>query len=759
MGKSSKRKNTEINNFLKEMSQGASRIENFLRRPVIWILLIIIIGFFIYSNTFKVPFLFDDSNTVLKNTSLRDSDYLTNTSLTDIFSASRLIGQLTFALNHAVDGFNVVGYHLVNLLIHVGCALLLYWFYILTFKTPYVSDHFPKRADSFFQTPKIIALFTALLFVSHPVQTQAVTYIVQRYASLATFFYLFSLVMYIKFRLSESPKAKYVFYAVSIFSAILAMKTKEIAFTLPLMVILYEFLFFRGEIRKRILYLIPLTLTMIIIPLSLIGVQSSSPGSAVRIDELTKGASLNIISTGDYLNTQFRVIVTYIRLLFLPINQNLDYDYPIYKTFFTPPVFFSFGFLLMIFGWGVYLLYRSGDKESSLKPDSRFRGKDIKLRNKTSGDENERKCWYRLIAFGIFWFFVTISVESSIIPIADVIFEHRLYLPSLGFFMAIMAGVMWFTGKWVNKPLIKKTVLTAMILVIVVLSVTAYARNGVWRDEVTLWEDVVKKSPNKARPHNNLGGLFLKDNHIDEAVIEIMRTLRIDPDYAEAHHNLGLALEKRGQINEAIAHYSEAIRLNPGYAAAHSNLGAALQKKGRWNEAGEHFNAALQINPAHEEANNNKGLILEREGQIAEAIHYYNIALRINPNYADAQNNLGNLLIRTGEIDAAIAHIAIALKVNPNFAEAEFNMGNAFLLKGIVNDAVPHYKKALNINPDYAEAHNNLGSALMRLGNYDEAIGHYRKALLIRGNYEDAGKNLQIALKKVKKQNDGSHRN
>ena len=133
------------------------------------------------------------------------------------------------------------------------------------------------------------------------------------------------------------------------------------------------------------------------------------------------------VSRWDYLNTQFRVIVTYIRLLFFPVNQNLDYDYPIYRTFFTPPVFLSFLFLLGIFCWGIYLLYRSYKSDQA----NRF--------------------WYRLIAFGIFWFFVTLSVESSIIPIQDVIYEHRLYLPSVGFFMAIMSGIVFIYVRLANR--------------------------------------------------------------------------------------------------------------------------------------------------------------------------------------------------------------------------------------------------------------------------------------------------------------------
>ncbi len=491
MGKKSKRRGLREERLPVEAPKEVVWSAAFIQRPAVQVLMIVVIGFLVYSNTFRAPFVFDDESSIYKNIAIRDAGSFTKGAVSGIFFNSRIVGQMSFALNYAVNGLNVVGYHIVNLLIHLGSALFVYWLVVLTFRTPYFSGYVHQPADGFFDSRRFVALFTALLFVSHPVQTQAVTYIVQRYASLATLFYLLSLVMYIKSRLSESPKTRYAFYALSFVAAVLSMKTKEISFTLPVMIFLYEFMFFRGDIKKRLLYLVPLVLTMAIIPLSMVWGRGSLTDTGV-IDKVIEGASLNIISRGDYLNTQFRVIVTYIRLLFLPINQNLDYDYPIYSTFFNPQVFLSFLFLLTVFVWGIYLVY------SSFRPD-----------------KGERY-WFRLFSFGIFWFFITLSVESSVIPIADVIFEHRLYLPSAGFFLAVMSGVMWMRGRFGKMAMIRKAVLPVMVIVVMCLSVTAYARNMVWQDEVTLWEDVVKKSPKKDRCiynyHDSLGRAYIKDS-------------------------------------------------------------------------------------------------------------------------------------------------------------------------------------------------------------------------------------------------------
>ena len=589
MGKKSK--STKAASIVQNAKASASsttrknRLNVFIRRPHVSMLLIVVVGFLVYSNTFSVPFAFDDETAIYRNATIRDMGNFAKDPVSGILFNSRIVGQLSFALNHAVHGLDVRGYHIVNLLIHLLSALLVYRLVVLTFRTPYLSGYFQKTREGFIDIPRFVALFTALLFVSHPIQTQAVTYIVQRYASLATLFYLLSIVMYVQSRLSALPRGRYAFYALSVISAILAMKTKEIAFTLPVMVVLYELMFFRGEMRKRMLYLVPLILTMLIIPLSMMGGRGALTGAA-SIDKAMEGASLNVITWSEYLNTQFRVIVTYIRLLFLPIHQNLDYDYPIYKTFFDPPVILSFSFLISIFSWGVYLVYRS------------FR------------TDNDGRYWLRLMGFGIFWFFITLSVESSVVPIADVIFEHRLYLPSVGFFLAVMAGVMWIGDRYVEKkPLIRRGVLPLMIIVVISLSVTAYARNLVWQSEVTLWEDVVKKSPGKPRPNYNLGLFYSRQNRLDEAIAHYQAAIRIAPDYYRPYNDLGNAYFNKGRFDEALHEYKTAIALKPDYAKPYNNIGIVYAKSGRYADAAQNFHKALELDPTYVDARRNLDLL------------------------------------------------------------------------------------------------------------------------------------------------------
>jgi hypothetical protein len=323
-------------------------------KTVGFLLLIAIVGLISYSNSFIVPFQFDDLHNIAENPVVHDLDNFTSSLSGYNYNPRRVVGYFTLALNYHVGGTDVTGYHIVNLIIHLINSLLVYFLVVLTFRTPYFRTVESGGEQSCFG--RFIALFTALLFVVHPVQTQAVTYIVQRFTSLATLFYLLSVVLYVWGRITgveRSGGRAVILYVLSVLSAVLAMKTKEIAFTLPLAVVLYEWIFFQVPWRKRVLVLLPVLLTLIIVPLSVMG--TDKPLGEVLSDLSEKSRIQTDIPRWDYLVTQMRVITTYIRLIFLPVNQNLDYDYPVYRSLFDPPVLMSFLFLVVIAGFGVYM--------------------------------------------------------------------------------------------------------------------------------------------------------------------------------------------------------------------------------------------------------------------------------------------------------------------------------------------------------------------------------------------------------------------
>jgi hypothetical protein len=524
-------------------------------RPFIPLILIALLGLLAYSNTFEVPFQFDDQFNIVENPLIKDLSNFVEPSQAAGHRQyrnfiGRFFGSLTLALNYRFNGIDVAGYHVVNLAVHIANALLVYWMVLLTFRTTFMKES-AQTGNS-----QHIALFSALLFVSHPLQTQAVTYIVQRFASLAALFYLLAIVFYARCRIAGVLNIKAVIlYFLCFISATFAMQTKEIAFTLPVAIAAYEFFFFRASFKKRLLFLVPLLLTMLIIPVTFLSMSDLETVTRLQTN----------MSRFDYLFTEIRVVASYIRLFFFPINQNLDYDYPVYHTFLKPQILLSSLFLLSIIGIGAYLFYRSRRREAIL----------------------------RLTAFGIFWFFVTLSVESSLIPIADVMFEHRMYLPSIGFFIAIATVAALVVGR-ANKERVSATAVIVLCLVPLVLASAAYTRNKAWHSEVSLWEDVVRKSPNKARSHYELAEAYDLNGNTDEAIVHYLTALRLKPDYAYAHINLGIAYSKKGKLEEAVEHFKAALKLRPDLKYVHNNLGTVYLWMGYVEKAREEFEAGLQ---------------------------------------------------------------------------------------------------------------------------------------------------------------------
>lgn len=650
MGKASRKKLQPPETILSENYQRkdvarTSVISRIRSKMVVHIFLVVIVGLIAYSNTFQVPFAFDDTNSIVKNPVITSLDNFLSSSQGYTYNPRRVVGYFSFALNYYFGELEVTGYHVVNLAIHIINALLIYALVILTFKTPYMWSlpNHDSPSEKGGGEGGLIALFSALLFVAHPIQTQAVTYVVQRLTSLATMFYLISVVMYVKGRImiqnaevaaektGLSTTGPSIFYFISsVIAAVIAMKTKEIAFTLPIIIILYDFTFFGSSLKKKLLFLLPLLLTLAIVPISL--VETGKPLGDL-LSDLAEGTKVQTdIPRWDYLMTQLRVITTYIRLLFFPAGQNLDYDYPIYHSLFTPSVFLSFLFLTSIFGLTAYLLYKA-----------------------RAGSTIPYASYYRLIGFGGVWFFFTLSVESSIIPIVDVIFEHRLYLPSVGAFTAITASLFFVKDRLKYKlPQIRTAFLPAFFVLIIVLAGTTYARNIIWRDGITLWNDVVQKSPFKARAYDSRGLSFFEMGQRNNAITDFNKAIALNPNWYEPYINRGFTYSEMGQLEKALEDFDKAITACPRCAQAYNNKGMIYGKAGLLDKAIEQFSRALDIMP-DSLIYANRGLAYYRLGENERALEDLNKAIALDKNYAEAYGTRGNVYFRTGNKEFAIS--------------------------------------------------------------------------------------------------------
>lgn len=551
-------------------------------RILVHLAIIVILGGLIYANTLQVPFTFDDDEYIVKNPLLRDfrgfsdADYaeqLMDKGLLNQNFRTRIVTFFTFAVNYQLFGNSLAGYHLVNLLIHLLNGMVVYWLMRLTMRTPFAVA---AQGGGSRISPGIMALLTALLFVSHPVQTEAVTYISQRFTALATLFYLAALATYVAWRLAARPAGgRPMLYLLALLFTLLAMKSKEISFTLPLLLALYEYFFLAGRPRQRWLFLLPFLLTMLIIPVTVLAGKSTFTDIANLKSSLHESGTSE---TFNYLFTQFRVIVTYLRLLLLPVAQNLDYSYPTYTSFFQPPVLLSFLFLTLLAALGGYLFLRSGRSGSS------------------------QALWLRMMAFGIFWFFLALAVESTFIPLQDVIFEHRLYLPSVGFFLVLAATVGYFGDK--AGVAMRRALMLSMLILVLVWSGAAHARNGVWHDHLTLLTDIVRKSPDKVRPHCELGGLYKALGRDADAIRELKKAIELDPWWTYSFHNLADIYSKQGDYVAAVKMLEEAgdfeeVLSNPEYCI---KLGELYLQVGRFSEAEGMFSRAILLDPQSQPA-------------------------------------------------------------------------------------------------------------------------------------------------------------
>jgi protein O-mannosyl-transferase len=664
-------------------------------RPL-WVWLgFVLLGILIYSNTFHSTFHFDDEIYITENYSLRNIGNIKG--IWDFFP-TRFIAFLSFALNYFFHKFDVFGYHLVNLAIHLAASILVWRLVRLIFLTPAMErTKLTQHADT-------IALFTGLIFLAHPIQTQAVTYIFQRCCSLVAFFYLLSLCLYLKGRLAPAAKGRF-YYLCSWASGLTAMFTKETAATLPLMIILMEFIFFgRGGLLKWKKF-IPFLALLAVIPLAVFSKRTDSLNDMERL--------LNQPGTGwHYFLTQLRVCVTYLRLLLIPLNQNLDYDYPWTTSFFNLPTIGSLLLLTALLVFAVRLFRRQ----------------------------------YKLLSFGIFWFFLILAPESSIVPLKDVIFEHRLYLPMVGFGLFAVAGLITLFQERALRPL-----KIFLILWIGCYSVMTYQRNKVWKDETTLWNDIMRKAPSKVRSYNNRGIDQMNRGDLDQAIEDYNKAIEIHPDSPLGYNNRGDAYLNQGDFEQAISDYTRAMELDPRFVEAYYNRGTAYLKLGEFPQALADFDMAIRVNPDYSRAYYNRGTIYLKQGDAEAAIQDFSRAIQIDPDYAQAYNNRGNLFLKQGDFEGAMSDFNRALKANPGIPEIYNNRGNIYMARGQLNEAVKDFNKALELNPNYASVYCNRGMAFEEAGDHGRAIADYDRAIELNPGFAQAYYIRAIAFFKMGK--------
>ena len=600
---------------------------------LLWASLVVLVGG-VYASTLDAPFVFDDLSNILNNVHVR----LTALSVDGLFKAAfyspvmnRPVANVSFALNYYLHGYQVWGYHAVNVLIHLSTGLLLALFVYTTLHTPALRAHYP--------IPAWTAGVTALLWLVHPLHPDSVSYVTQRMNSLTAMFYLAALVLYVQARLTPHRWTQWWLLASCGLSGLLALGTKEIAALLPVVLGLYEWYFFQDLcwhwLKRRGF---PMLGGLVVCGLGLVWVYTLGH-PLTRLSNISQGY-LGHVTLGERLLTEFRVVCFYVRLLLFPhpSQLTLEHDFTVSRALLDPPT----TLLAIVALVGLVVL------ACSLAPK------------------------HRLMSFCLGWFILHLVIECLVIE-PDLVYEYRTYLPS----MLLILLVVTLVSRAVSLVWLQVAILS---LIILVWSVWTYDRNRVWTNEETLWQDCVAKAPNNARSHTNLGNVLAQKGKFEEAKAHYSEALRLYPVFAKTtyhrdfietiHYNLGLILTQEEKFEEAKAHYAEALRLRPMFAEAHTNLGNLLIQEGKLEEAKAHYAEALRLPSAFAETiHYNLGSVLTQEGKLEEAKAHYAEALRLRPTFAEVYYSLGLLFIQQGKWDKAIAALQVALYYRPHWPQ------------------------------------------------------------------------------------------
>ncbi|HTT56802.1 MAG TPA: tetratricopeptide repeat protein [Opitutaceae bacterium] len=707
---------------------------------------IVLAVFAAYSNSLRAPFVFDDEWAVTRNATIRDLRQIGTVLAANTGNGSGVRGRplvnLSLAVNHALGGVNVWGYHAFNLAVHALCALLLFALLRRVVVGSVEAQACPSTSSGPRAEPRgcaqiqgrdkiaplrgdALAFAVALLWAVHPLQSETVICPIQRTESLMALFYL--LTLYLVVRSAESSRAGW-WQAGAAAACLAGMACKEVMVTAPLVVLLVDRTFLAGSFaeawrRRRGMYA-ALAGTWLL--LGLLVATSGGRGGTV-------GFGLGV-SPWDYALTQCRALVMYLQLAFWPHPLVVDYGMGLETSLAAV--------------WPQALLV-------------------VALLAATAWALVQRP----VLGFAGAWFFVILAPSSSVLPLASqTVAEHRMYLPVAAVLTALVLGL---------HSLIRRraVVLTFALTLAAAFAALTVRRTADYRSEPGLWRDTVAKVPASARAHYNLGVLLDRAGQTAEALAQFETALRLKPDYApafnnrgdvrfrqgeldaaaadfaaavrsdpnlaEARYNLGRVRFQQDRVPEAIADYEAALRLDPDYPDALVNLGIALARADRPAEALEHLRAAVRREPADADAQYNLGRVLDQEGKLDEAVAAYQAAVRLQPGLVAAHNNLAYVLVRLGRPGEALAESEQAVRLAPADVDARVNLGNLLLGLDRGAEAIADYEAALRLAPADPEIHYALAVALAQAGRPAEARRHLAEALRLRPGFAPARELLQ----------------
>jgi Flp pilus assembly protein TadD len=550
--------------------------------------LLVVITFVVYLNTLFNGFVYDDYGTIVENSYIKNL----GKNFSSFFNASyfkisgeasyRPIATLSYYLIYQISGLNPLGYHLVSLIFQIANVILVY--------------SLARRI----LRPKLSAFIASLLFACHPALSEPVNAISYNEDLFAAFFFLLALIIYIDLNPTR--------YVLSLCLFFLGLLSKEMAITLPSIIFLYDLALrdtnnlkltltkLWDTIRGRKLYYLGyLAVSAFYLSLRFYILQDPKETIGPQWGSVLE----RIIYLPDH-------ILTFIKLAVFPLHLNADHAFS-YPTLFDVSLLIPFSVVCALVALS-FMAYRR----------------------------------FKEISFGIWWFIITLFPVYNIVQLFNPIAERYLYIPLIGFCLAISASLNRLFDALFRNNMNKANAVKILVLTLIIIFYAAITipRNSDWKDSYTLWSKTLEDSPDSFRAHGNLGRVYQEKGMVEDALRETKKTIELKPNHFKAYYNLGVIYEKQGLFEEAESAYNKAVKIKPDYANAHFNLGNLYKKKNLLEKASRAYQKTIEINSDDIEARNNLGVIYALQGQLDKAISEWEIVLKLEPNNENAKDNI-----------------------------------------------------------------------------------------------------------------------
>jgi tetratricopeptide (TPR) repeat protein len=660
------------------------------------VLLAITIGA-VYAPARRVPFIFDDAPAILGNPSITSLWPLIGpvekpgplNPPADFPISGRPLVNLSLAVNYFLGGFDTIGYHVFNVIVHFLSSILLWTIVRRTLLLPYFAGRFASSA-------RWLALAVSLLWALHPIQTEAVIYVTQRTELMVTFFYLATL--YCSLRYWTVTAHRPAWLSLAVLACLCGMASKEVMVSAPLIVLLFERTFVTGSLKTAVRNSWPLYAGLASTWLLLLVLSLGSPHGA------SAGFGLGI-SPIEWWLTQSQIFWMYMTLIVWPAPLLFHYQLPYLVTFGQ-----SWMYVVPLLLVGIVTLV-------------------LLWRNHPVG----------LLGTLIF----AILSPTMVVPIGfEMAAERRVYLPLAALTtMFVVGGYLAAEAvrkRWSSKHsssdsrrLMFRSTAALVCLLSIVLAFVSARRLSDYGNEMNLWRQVLQHQPENYLAHNNLGRMLIESGRISEALDHLQLSVTLNPSYYPAYNNLSVALIRAGRHAEGAQSAKRAVTGLPDYAEAYQNLGNALMRMDRFPEAIEQLEHALRLKPYDAEAHNNMAVALSQIGQSSRAIEHLRQSIQLNPKDAKPRVNLGKLLNLSGDENGAVAQFTQAIQLQPNRADLHSYIGAILGKQGRTNDAIPYFQAALRLDPNFVDAYGNLALALAVVGRSDEAIATSQQGIKI----------------------------